>query len=88
MACCGNKPRRHQGPPHTDADPRAYTDRLNEVVTASGWTRQYAVHTISSVIRLKKDKTIQTGKVLVTCTVTIAGIATEVKSVSEDLSCV
>ena len=56
------------------ADPRAYTDRLNEVVTASGWTRQYAVHTISPVIRLKKDKTIQTGKVLVTCTVTIAGV--------------
>jgi hypothetical protein len=56
------------------ADPRAYTDRLNEVVTASGWTRQYAVHTISPVIRLKKDKSIQTGKVLVTCTVTIAGV--------------
>ena len=56
------------------ADPRAYTDRLNEIVTASGWTRQYAVHTISPVVRLKKDKTIQTGKVLVTCTVTISGI--------------
>ena len=56
------------------ADPRAYTDRLNEVVTASGWTRQYAVHTISPVVRLKKDKTIQTGKVLVTCTVTITSI--------------
>ena len=56
------------------ADPRAYTDRLNEVVTAGGWTRQYAVHTISPVVRLKKDKTIQTGKVLVTCTVTITSI--------------
>ena len=56
------------------ANPRAYTDRLNEVVTASGWTRQYTVHTISPVTRLKKDKTIQTGKVLVTCTVTVAGI--------------
>src|SRR6201987_4628444 len=56
------------------SDTRAYTDRLNEVVTASGWTRQYGVHTISPVIRLKKDKTIQSGKVLVTCTVTIAGI--------------
>jgi hypothetical protein len=56
------------------ANPRAYTDRLNEVLTASGWTRQYAVHTISPVTRLKKDKAIQTGKVLVTCTVTIAGI--------------
>src|SRR3984957_7692067 len=58
------------------ANPRAYTDRLNEVLTASGWTRQYTVHTISPVTRLKKDKTIQTGKVLVTCTVTIAGIGT------------
>jgi hypothetical protein len=56
------------------ANPRAYTDRLNEVLTASGWTRQYTVHTISPVTRLRKDKTIQTGKVLVTCTVTIAGI--------------
>src|SRR5215469_8765642 len=56
------------------ANPRAYTDRLNEVLTASGWTRQYTVHTISPVTRLKKDQAIQTGKVLVTCTVTIAGI--------------
>lgn len=58
------------------ADPRAYTDRLNEVLTASGWTRQYTVHTISPITRLKKDKPIQTGKVLVTCSVTIAGIGT------------
>ena len=56
------------------ANPRAYTDRLNDVLTASGWTRQYAVHTISPVTKLKKDKAIQTGKVLVTCTVTIASI--------------
>jgi hypothetical protein len=56
------------------ANPRAYTDRLNEVLTASGWTRQYTVHTISPVTRLKKDKAVQTGKVLVTCTVTVAGI--------------
>jgi hypothetical protein len=56
------------------ADPRAYTDRLNEVVTASGWSRQYAVHTISSVTRVRKDKLIQTGKVLVTCMLTITGV--------------
>src|ERR1700751_4849180 len=56
------------------ANPRAYTGRLNEGLTPSGWTRQYTVHTISPVTRLKKDKTIQTGKVLVTCTVSIAGI--------------
>jgi len=56
------------------ADPRSYTDRLNEVLTVSGWTREYSVHTISPITRLKKDKIIQTGKVLVTCTITVAGI--------------
>jgi hypothetical protein len=56
------------------ADPRAYTDRLNELFTASGWSRQYAIHTISSVTRVRKDKLIETGKVLVTCTLTIAGV--------------
>ena len=58
------------------ADPRAYTDRLNEVVTPSGWTREYTVHTVSPITRMKKDKAIQSGKVLVTCVVTIPGIGT------------
>ena len=56
------------------ADPRAYTDRLNEVFTPSGWTREYEIHTLSPITRMKKDQPIQTGKVLVTCTVTIPGI--------------
>jgi hypothetical protein len=58
------------------ADPRAYTDRLNEVVTPSGWTREYTVYTVSPITRMKKDKAIQSGKVLVTCVVTIPGIGT------------
>jgi hypothetical protein len=58
------------------ADPRAYSDRLNHIFTPSGWTRTYVVHTVSSVTRMKKDKLIQTGKVLVTCTLTIAGLGT------------
>jgi len=58
------------------ADPRAYTDRLNHIFTASGWTREYAVHTVSPIIRMKKDKPIQTGKVLVTCVVSIPGVGT------------
>lgn len=53
-------------------DPRAYTDRLNQLFTPAGWTRSYEVSTVSSVTRIKKDKQIQTGKVLVTCTLTIA----------------
>jgi hypothetical protein len=56
------------------ADPRAYTDRLNQIFTASGWTRQYDVHTVSPLTRVKRDKTIQTGKVLVTCTISISGV--------------
>jgi len=58
------------------ADPRAYTDRLNHIFTASGWTREYAVHTVSPITRMKKDKPIQTGKVLVTCVVSIPGVGT------------
>jgi len=56
------------------ADPRAYTDRLNQLFTPTGWTRSYQVSTVSSVTRMKKDKLIQTGKVLVTCTLTITGL--------------
>jgi len=56
------------------ADPRAYTDRLNQLFTPTGWTRTYDVSTVSSVTRMKKDKLIQTGKVLVTCTLTITGL--------------
>ena len=65
------------------ADPRAYTDRLNEVVTPSGWTRQYTVYTVSPITRMKKDKAIQSGKVLVTCVVTIPGIGTHCGSGEE-----
>ena len=56
------------------ADPRAYTDRLNQLFTPAGWTRSYQVSTVSSVTRMKRDKLIQTGKVLVTCTLTISGL--------------
>jgi hypothetical protein len=56
------------------ADPRAYTDRLNALFTPTSWTRTYEVSAVSAVTRMKKDKLIQTGKVLVTCTLTIAGL--------------
>lgn len=56
------------------ADPRAYTDRLNQLFTPTGWTRGCQVSAVSSVTRMKRDKLIQTGKVLVTCTLTITGL--------------
>jgi hypothetical protein len=55
-------------------DQRAYTDRLNEVFTPAGWTRVYDVTTLSPVTRTKKNVAIQTGKVIVTCVVTIHGL--------------
>ncbi len=59
------------------ADPRAYTDRLNQLFTPTGWTRSFEVSTLSAITRMKRDKLIQTGKVLVTCTLTIAGLGTQ-----------
>src|SRR5215472_737999 len=56
------------------ADPRAYTDRLNQLFRPTGWTRSYEISTVCSVTRMKKDKLIQTGKVLVACTLTISGL--------------
>jgi hypothetical protein len=56
------------------ADSRAYTDRLNALFTPQGWTREYKVQTMANITRVKKGESIVSGKVLVTCTVTILGI--------------
>jgi hypothetical protein len=56
------------------ADPRAYTDRLNALFTPRGWTREYKVETMTNITRVKKGENIVSGKVLVTCTVTIFGL--------------
>ena len=56
------------------ADCRAYTDRLNSLFTPQGWTREYKVETMTNITRVKKGESIVSGKVLVTCTVTILGI--------------
>jgi hypothetical protein len=56
------------------ADCRAYTDRLNALFSPQGWTREYKVQTMTNITRVKKGESIVSGKVLVTCTVTILGI--------------
>src|SRR6516225_9879079 len=56
------------------ADPRAYTDRLNALFSPQGWTRDYKIETMSNITRVKKGEAIVSGKVLVTCTVTIIGL--------------
>ena len=64
------------GPPRGQvipyADQRAYTDRLNALVTTAGWTRKYAVHTSANFERSKDKKIV--AKVLVTCELTIFGL--------------
>jgi len=54
------------------ADQRAYTDRLNALVTPAGWTRKYAVHTSANFQRGKDQRIV--AKVLVTCELTIVGV--------------
>ena len=56
------------------ADPRAYTDRLNALFSPQGWTREYKIETMNNITRMKKGETIASGKVLVTCSVTIIGL--------------
>ena len=54
------------------ANQRAYTDRLNALVTPAGWTRKYTVHTSANFQR-GKDQTL-VAKILVTCELTIFGL--------------
>ncbi len=59
------------------ADPRAYTDRLDKTVTPLGWRDRYAMATLPGITRQKLDQIIQTGKVLLICTLTIRGLGTK-----------
>ena len=60
------------------ADPRAYTDRLNELFTPSGWTREYTISTVPSLCRMERGKAIVTSKVLVATAVTIMRLGSHV----------
>jgi hypothetical protein len=66
----GEQPARGQVVPY--ADQRAYTDRLNALLTPAGWTRRYSVHTSANFERSKDQKIV--AKVLVTCELTIFGL--------------
>lgn len=54
------------------ADQRAYTDRLNGMLSPAGWTRKYAVYTSANFERSKDQKIV--AKLLVTCELTIFGL--------------
>jgi hypothetical protein len=54
------------------ADQRAYTDRLNALLTPAGWTRRYTVHTSANFERANDKRIV--ARVLVTCELTIFGL--------------
>lgn len=58
------------------ADPRAYTDRLNELFTPAGWTRDYSIQMVQNFERKERGATERsiTAKIVVTCKVTIHGL--------------
>jgi hypothetical protein len=58
------------------ADPRAYTDRLNEVFGEWGWTRDYHVQVVQNFERralADKNQVAVCAKIVVVCKVTIYG---------------
>lgn len=57
------------------ADARAYADRLNRVLTTSGWSNAFTVSAIPVTVE-RGGKLVQTSKIVATCTVTITGLGT------------
>src|SRR5262249_43203038 len=57
------------------ADPRAYMDRLNELLMPAGWTRDYTVQLLQNFERKERGSAERmiTAKIVVTCKVTIYG---------------
>ena len=59
------------------ADPRAYLDRLNQLFTPAGWTRDYSFEVVGNIERKGGNgKGLVCAKVMVCCRVTIFGIGT------------
>src|SRR5438105_1517739 len=60
------------------ADPRVYTDRLNNLFTPSGWTRDYSVQLVQNFERKERGSAERTiaAKIVVACKVTLYGFAT------------
>jgi hypothetical protein len=65
----GQRGRRGKVLPYVD--PRAYTDRLNQLFTPAGWSRTYNLAAVPNVVRRVDGREVVTGKVLVNCILTI-----------------
>src|SRR5215831_6161883 len=69
---------RYRGQMLAYADPRAYTDRLNQLFTPAGWTRDYNIQMVQNFERRERGATERTitAKIVVTCKVTVYGLGT------------
>lgn len=65
------------------ADPRAYHQRLNEVLSASGWGNEYKTEIVSGLSRMAKGKLIQTGKVSTVCSLSIFALGSTKSATGE-----
>jgi len=70
VVCKGQRGRRGKVLPY--ADPRVYTDRLNQLFTPSGWSRTYNMAALPNVVREVHGREFVTGKVLMSCVLTIS----------------
>src|SRR5579863_1544755 len=73
-ATAGGKDGHRRGLLAAYADPRAYMDRLNDLLTPSGWTQEYSTEIIPSCPRKVRDKEVTSAKLLVICRLTIFGL--------------
>lgn len=69
VVCRGQRGRRGKVLPY--ADPRAYTDRLNQLFTPSGWSRIYNMAALPNIVKEINGREFVTGKVLMGCVLTI-----------------
>lgn len=69
VVCKGQRGRRGKVLPY--ADPRVYTDRLNQLFTPGGWSRTYNLATIPNIVRNFNGREIVTGKILINCVLSI-----------------
>lgn len=69
VVCKAQRGRRGKVLPN--ADPRAYTDRLNQLFTPSGWSRTYNMAALPNIVREINGREFVTGKILMSCILTI-----------------
>lgn len=59
------------------ADLRAFSQRLNDVLSPAGWSVEYKTETMAGLQRIVNGKVIQSGKIITVATLSIFGISSK-----------